>query len=49
MSKIKVNYLHDGAVAQVILDDGKGNVIDQEMMNELIAFFNDCKSQNNLR
>ncbi len=49
MSKIKVNYLHDGAVAQVILDDGKGNVIDQEMMNELIAFFNDCKSQNNLK
>ena len=49
MSKIKVNYLHDGAVAQVILDDGKGNVIDQEMMNELITFFGECKLKNSLK
>jgi cyclohexa-1,5-dienecarbonyl-CoA hydratase len=35
MKKLKFNRLHGNAVAQVILDDGKGNVIDHVMMDEI--------------
>ncbi len=36
MEKLKVEYTHDNSVAQIILDDGKGNVLDNTMMLELI-------------
>ena len=39
MEKVKVNFLHGGSVAQVILDNGKGNVIDSGMMEELMKAF----------
>src|ERR1043166_3554110 len=35
MKKIKLNMLQKGAVAQIILSDGSGNVLDHEMMEEL--------------
>ncbi len=35
MKKIKLQYAHEGAVARIILSDGKGNVLDSEMMKEL--------------
>ncbi len=35
MKKIELHYLHDGAVAKVVLNDGKGNVLDYIMMEEL--------------
>jgi cyclohexa-1,5-dienecarbonyl-CoA hydratase len=40
MKKIKFSYTYEGAVAQVILDDGKGNVLDQVMMAELQTLLN---------
>jgi len=36
MEKIRLDYSHDGAVANIILDDGKGNVLDNIMMNEIL-------------
>jgi cyclohexa-1,5-dienecarbonyl-CoA hydratase len=35
MQKIKMNYSADNSVAQIILDDGKGNVLDHIMIEEL--------------
>lgn len=35
MEKIKMEYIHNEAVARIILDDGKGNVMDHIMMDEL--------------
>lgn len=49
MEKIKVNFIHDNSVAQVILDDGKGNVLDSIMMNELHEFFDLCKNDNDIK
>jgi cyclohexa-1,5-dienecarbonyl-CoA hydratase len=49
MEKIKVNYLYEGAVAQIILDDGKGNVLDSIMMNDLVEAFNTFKLMHGLK
>lgn len=35
MNKIKLEYTHNNTVARIILDDGKGNVLDHVMMDEL--------------
>lgn len=44
MQKIKLEYLHEGSVARIILDDGKGNVLDHIMMEELQQLLNGFKS-----
>jgi cyclohexa-1,5-dienecarbonyl-CoA hydratase len=44
MEKIKLNFTHDNAVAQIILDDGKGNVLDSMMMKELHSIFQKLQS-----
>lgn len=47
MKKIRINYLYDNSVAQIILDDGKGNVLDSVMMEDImqaIAEFSDMNS-----
>jgi cyclohexa-1,5-dienecarbonyl-CoA hydratase len=49
MEKIKVSYLFGDAVAQVILDDGKGNVLDHVMMDELQGLLNSFSKMNNLK
>jgi cyclohexa-1,5-dienecarbonyl-CoA hydratase len=38
MQKIKTEFLSDGAVARVILDDGKANILDAIMMAEITGF-----------
>src|ERR1035437_2035131 len=35
MEKIKLNFTHNNSIARIILDDGKGNVLDHVMMEEL--------------
>lgn len=35
MKKVKINYTNGQSVARLILDDGKGNVLDHIMMDEL--------------
>lgn len=49
MEKIKISYTHGDTVAQVILDDGKGNVLDHIMMEDLQQLLNSFKSNNNLK
>ena len=49
MNKIKVNYSHENAVASVILDDGKGNVLDHIMTEELHDMLNSFYSNDNLK
>jgi cyclohexa-1,5-dienecarbonyl-CoA hydratase len=46
MEKLKLNYTHDNAVAQISLDDGKGNILDSVMMKELHGIFQKLKSYN---
>ena len=40
MQKIKASYTHDNSVARIVFDDGKGNVLDHVMMQELQELFN---------
>lgn len=49
MDKINMEFTHDGAVARVILNDGKGNVLDSIMMNDLLSVFNDIKKNKNIK
>jgi cyclohexa-1,5-dienecarbonyl-CoA hydratase len=39
MDKIKLSYTHENTVAQIVLDDGKGNVLDNRMMHEILDVF----------
>ena len=49
MEKIKLEFTHDESVARVILDDGKGNVLDKIMMNDLHDVFDSLKEKNNIK
>ncbi len=49
MEKIKFSYTHDGSVAQIIFDDGKGNVLDSIMMAELQKLLDSFKQNNNIK
>ena len=49
MEKIKITYTHEGSVAKIVLDDGKGNVLDHVMMQELQDLLNSFKTNNNLK
>jgi cyclohexa-1,5-dienecarbonyl-CoA hydratase len=39
MEKVKISYSHNNTVCRVSLDDGKGNIMDQTMMLELLTLF----------
>lgn len=49
MEKIEVSYSHEGTVAIVLLNDGKGNVLDNIMMNEILEAFKSFKSNKHLK
>ncbi len=49
MQKIKVSYSYDNSVANILLDDGKGNVIDHIMMEDLQAVFNSFANKPELK
>lgn len=49
MEKIKVEYTHENSVARIILDDGKGNVLDNIMMNELITLLTSFKEKTDIK
>jgi len=49
MNKLKLNYTHNNSVAQIIFDDGKGNVLDSLMMAELQALFDSFKQNKDLK
>lgn len=49
MQKIKIEYTHNNSVARIILDDGKGNILDSIMMGELNELLNSFKERNDLK
>jgi len=49
MNKIKLEYTYNNTVARIILDDGKGNVLDSIMMKELIEMLNSFKNYNDIK
>ncbi len=49
MKKIKVNYTHNNSVAEILLDDGKGNVLDHLMMTEIQQLLDSYKDRNDLK
>jgi cyclohexa-1,5-dienecarbonyl-CoA hydratase len=40
MQKLKINYTHEQSIANILLDDGKGNILDHIMMQELQELLN---------
>src|SRR5690348_15290247 len=49
MEKIKLNYLYEGAVAQITLDDSKGNVLDHIMMEDLQHVLSSFRSKSDIK
>jgi len=49
MEKIQLEYTHEGAVARIILIDGKGNILDNIMMKDLLAAFAKFKENKDLK
>ena len=49
MEKIKLTYTHNNTVANILLDDGKGNVLDNVMMLEILDCFKQFKQNKNLK
>jgi cyclohexa-1,5-dienecarbonyl-CoA hydratase len=49
MEKLRLEYTHNGAVANIILDDGKGNVLDNTMMNEMLELFAEFKQNKDIK
>ena len=45
MEKVKLVFLYENTVAQVVLNDGKGNILDHIMMEELQEVFSDLKNK----
>jgi len=49
MQKIKVEYLYEEAIARVILDDGKANILDSIMMGEITEFLVSLKNKKDIK
>ncbi|MCX6277806.1 MAG: enoyl-CoA hydratase-related protein [Bacteroidetes bacterium] len=49
MQKLKVEFLYDNAVARVILDDGKANILDAIMMRGITDFLVSLKEKNEVK
>lgn len=49
MNKIKIKLSNDDYIAHITLDDGKGNVLDAEMMYELLETLDSFKENKNLK
>lgn len=49
MEKLRLEYSHDGAVANIILDDGKGNVLDNVMMLEMLDLFSQFRENKDIK
>lgn len=49
MEKIKINYLYDDSIANILLDDGKGNVMDYIMMEDLQSVLDSFSEKKNIK
>jgi cyclohexa-1,5-dienecarbonyl-CoA hydratase len=49
MKKIKLEYSHENTVANLILDDGKWNILDNVMMLEMLDVFEELKNNKDIK
>lgn len=49
MNKLKISFTHNDSVVTVLLDDGKGNVLDHIMMEELQKALDSFRDLNNIK
>lgn len=49
MKRISISYSHDDSVARIMLNDGKGNVLDHVMMEELQEVLSSFTKNNDLK
>ncbi len=49
MKKTKIEYTHGNSVARIILDDGKGNILDKTMMQELNHIFAEFREKPDIK
>jgi cyclohexa-1,5-dienecarbonyl-CoA hydratase len=49
MEKTKLHFSHEGSVANITLSNGKGNVIDAGMMDEILHIFSSLKTQSGIK
>jgi cyclohexa-1,5-dienecarbonyl-CoA hydratase len=49
MDRLKLEYSHERAVVNIILDDGKGNVLDNVMMLEMLDLFDEFKENKDIK
>jgi cyclohexa-1,5-dienecarbonyl-CoA hydratase len=49
MEKLQLEYSHEGAVANIILNDGKGNVLDNIMMLEILDVFKEIRANQHIK
>jgi len=49
MEKIELGYSHNNTIATIILNDGKGNVLDNVMMNEILEALVDIKANRDIK
>jgi cyclohexa-1,5-dienecarbonyl-CoA hydratase len=49
MEKIRLTYEFDGAVARIVLDDGKGNILDHIMVQELQEVLDNFRTNRKLK
>lgn len=49
MEKLKLVYSHNNSVANIVLDDGKGNVLDNTMMLEILGLIQEFKSNKDIK
>lgn len=49
MEKINLEFTHQDTIARIILSNGKGNVLDNQLMTELLNTLEDFKSKKDLK
>ncbi len=49
MEKLRLDYSHGNAVADITLDDGKGNVLDNIMMLEILDVFKEIRANKDIK
>lgn len=49
MEKIKLSFSHNETVANILLDDGKGNVLDNVMMLDILSCFKELRERSDIK
>ncbi|TAL59601.1 MAG: cyclohexa-1,5-dienecarbonyl-CoA hydratase [Bacteroidetes bacterium] len=49
MKKVSLKYTHENSIARILLQDGRGNVLDHIMIEELQSLFNDFKGKSDIK